>query len=115
MLPAGIGEPARGIAAGRDDPDQSAPLANRQQSGRCSLQKLIAINQAVIARNFVEPLEGGAERAQRYQVGFLANSVGANQHPLCADADRFGATFRGGKDPTRQQMADASKLRTTVR
>ena len=115
-LLARIGKPASGATAGCDDPDQSAPLADRQQSGRRSLHELIVINQAVIARNFVETLKGGAERVrQRYQVGFLGHGVGADQHPLCADADRLGASLSGGQNPTWQQMADASELRATAR
>ena len=108
-LLARIGKPASGDAAGRDDPDQSAPLAERQQSGRRGLHELIVIKRAVVARNFVETLIGGAERVrQRYQVGLLGDGVGANQHALRADADRLGATLSGGQDPARQQMADAS-------
>src|SRR5579863_6504981 len=57
-----IGKLAGGDAGRRDDPHQSAPLAQRQQPGGYGLHQLIVVKRASGARNSAEPLKGGAER-----------------------------------------------------
>ncbi len=115
-LPTRIGEPAGGHAGWRDDPHQSASLAQRQQSSRSRLHQLIVIKRAGSARNSIEPLVGGAERArQRRKIGLLANGVGASKHAICADAYRSCAMRGGGQDPTRQQVADTIEFRIVAR
>ncbi len=115
-LLARIGKLAGSETGRRDDPHQSAPLAQRQQPSRCGLQQLIVVKPASGARNSVEPLISGIERiGQRGKIGFLGNGIGANQHALRADANRSGATLGGGQDPTRQQVADAIEFRAVAR
>jgi hypothetical protein len=49
------------------------------------------------------------------QVGFFGNGVGADEHPVGADADRAGAPFRGSYDTVRQNLADAVKFGAMAR
>ncbi len=111
-----IGKSACRQSARSDDPSQPAALAQRQQSRRRGLDQPIVAERAIGARNSVESLVGCAERTrQRREVGLLGNGVGADQHALGANADRCGASLRGGDDAAGQEMANAIDFRAGAR
>ena len=107
-----VGESARREAAGSYDPDEIAPVAQRQQSRRCRLDQPIVVERAVGAGAAVESLIGCAEGIRQCRdIGFLGNGVCTNEHALGADADRSGATLRSGDDAAGQQMANTIDFR----
>jgi hypothetical protein len=91
----GVGEAARGEAAGSDNPDDLASLAQGQQSRCGRLDQLLVIERAIGAWDAIEPLVGRAEECrQRREVGFLGNGIAAYQHAICAQTYRSRAMLR---------------------